>query len=404
MLKNIIYSLLEKRHFWRYASFSEIAELYASRTLRTAAIHLASGFASVYLYQEGYGLPWIISFWLLYFTLKIPFTFFAGHLAAWFGPKHGILFSNLLSIPAMAVFGFVPELGVWAIIIWGILTCLSSSIYQLCYTIDFSKVKDAKHAGKEIAFMNILDKIAVGTTPLLGGVIALFFGPQVVMWVAAVFYAVAALPLLLTIEPLHIYQRLMYRGFRWSLALKSILSQVGIGFDVVTTGTAWNLFIAIAIFPNEGDDAYVMLGALSSVTIVAAIAASYTYGKLIDRRQGGRLLRYSVIGNALVHASRPFAVTPASIVGTNITNEVATMGYTMAYTRGLFDTADISGHRILYLVLMEAMANLGAVIACIALLICISFSGNDGGLRAFFFVAAGFVLLIGTARFQLYRR
>lgn len=403
-MKNFIYRILEKRHYWRYASFSEIAELYASRTLRVIAIHLASGFASVYLLQQGYSLAWIMLFWLVYFILKVPATFLAGHFIAWFGPKHGILISNLLSIPALAVFGFVPVLGVWAIFIWGGLTCISGAVYQLSFLTDFSKVKNDEHAGKEIAFMNILDKIAVGISPIVGGVIALFFGPQVIMWSAALFYAVAALPLLLTIEPLRIYQHLSYRGFRWSMALRSTLSQLGIGFDVVTTGTIWSLFIAIVIFPGEGDAIYVTLGALSSVTIVAAIVASYAYGKLIDRRRGGRLLRYSVIGNALVHLSRPFAVSPATIVTTNITNEVATMGYSMAYTRGLFDSADLSGHRIVYLMVMEALANIGAVIACAVILLCIVAAGDETGLRSFFFVAAGFVLLIGTASFRLYRK
>ena len=404
MFKSFIYNLLEKRHYWRYASFSEIAELYTSRTLRTIAIHLASGFASVYLYQTGYSLTWIITMWLVYFAAKIPMSFFAGHIAAWFGPKHGILLSNILAIPAMAVFGFVPVIGENAIFVWLGLSCLSAAIYQICYTIDFSKIKNAEHAGKEIAFMNILDKVAVGVSPLIGGVVALFFGPQVIMWVAAVFYLVAAIPLLLTAEPLRIYQRLAYRGFRWRLAFRNIFSQIGIGFDVVTTGTIWSLFIAIIIFPNEGDEVYVLLGGLSSVTIIAAILTSYAYGKLIDRRRGRLLMRISVIGNALVHLSRPFASTPVSIVGTNIVNEVATMGYVMPYTRGVFDTADISGYRILYVTVMEALANIGAVIACITTLVLIGLSSGPQGLHTFFFVAAGFVLLIGTASFRLYRK
>lgn len=404
MIKSFIYRLLEKRHYWRYASFSEIAELYTSRTLRTIAIHLASGFASFYLLQDGYSLAWIITMWLIYFAAKIPMSLFAGHITAWFGPKHGILLSNVLAIPAMVVFGFVPTAGEWAIAVWLALTCVSQSIYQVSYTTDFSKVKNAEHAGKELAFMNILEKVAIGLSPLIGGVIALFFGPQVVMWSAAVFYIVAALPLLLTAEPIRIYQRLAYRGFSWKLAFRNTLSQVGIGFDVLTTGTVWSLFIAIVIFPYEGDAVYVLLGALSSVTIVAAVIASYTYGRLIDHRRGNLLLRVSVVANSLVHLSRPFASTPIAVAGTNITNEVATMGYVMSYTRGVFDTADISGHRILYIAIMDALSSMGAVIACATLLGLIAVSGEGSALHTFFFVAAGFVLLIGTASFRLYRK
>jgi FlaA1/EpsC-like NDP-sugar epimerase len=44
MIKTLIYSLLERRHYWRYVSFSEIAEIYASRTLRVLAVSMVSVF------------------------------------------------------------------------------------------------------------------------------------------------------------------------------------------------------------------------------------------------------------------------------------------------------------------------------------------------------------------------
>ena len=404
MIQNLIYRLLEQRHFWRYASFSEIAELYTARTLRVIAISIASGFASVYLYQVGYSLTFIAGFWAIYFLLKIPFSFLTAHFAARFGPKHGILVSNILYIPAMIALGFVPNIGFIGILIWGTLLVVSTSLYGLCYTIDFSKIKNNEHAGKELAFMNILEKIALGISPIIGGLVALWFGPQVVMWMSALFFVLAAFPLLGSAEQTHTHQKIAYRDFPWRMAVRSMFAQTGIGFDLVTTGTAWSLFIAIVIFPGAGDGVYVTLGTLSSVTIVAAVVASYAYGKLIDRRQGGTLLKMSVIANALVHMSRPFATTPAMIVGINITNEVATMGYSMAFARGMFDTADLSGHRIVYLSAIDAVANFGAALACLVLLACVVLLGDSSGLRTFFFFAAGFVLLISTANFRLYRK
>lgn len=403
MLKKIIFSILEHRHFWRYASFSEIAELYASRTLRVIAISLASGFASVYLFQIGYSLIFIMGFWTVFYLTKVPLIFIASFIVARIGPKHGILLSNILSIPGMISLGFAPTLGFTTIIIWGCFTAISASIYQICYVIDFSKVKNAEHAGKELAFMNILEKIAIGISPIIGGLIALYFGPSIVMWAAALFYVAAALPLLSSIEPVKTRQKISYRNFPWRSIYHSLISQVGLGFDVITTATVWSLFIAIVIFPNTGDEVYVTLGTLSSVTALVAIGASYTYGKIIDRSKGGVLLKAGVIANAMVHVSRAFANSPATIVATNVTNEVATTGYNMAYVRGVFDAADQSGHRIVYLSTMEAIANFGAAIACFTLIMTVQAFGSTDGLRSFFFIAAAFVLLIGTAKFRLYR-
>ena len=404
MLKNFIYHFLERRHFWRYASFSEVAELYASRTLRVIGIHLASGFASVFLIQIGYSLSFIMTYWAIYFLSKIPLSYAAALIAARFGPKHGIFISNVLYIPAMASLALAPYFGLWAIISWGACMALSATLYQLCYLIDFSKVKSVDHAGKEIGFMNILEKIAIGVSPLIGGLVALFFGAQAIMWVAASVFLLAAVPLMRTSEPTRTRQKIAFRGFPYRTAWHSLVSQVGIGFDVVSTAHIWGLFIAIVIFPGWGDEIYVTLGALSSITILTAIAISYAYGKLIDRNRGGDLLSISVIANAVVHLFRPFAVGVTPIIATNIANEVATTGITMSYMRGMFDTADRSGHRIMYLCMIEMMANFGAALACGVLLIAISLVGDNDGLRVFFFVAAGFVLLAGTARFQLYRK
>ena len=403
-MKNIFYNFLKSRHFWRYASFSEIAELYMSRTIRIIAVYVATGFTSVYLFKEGYSLTFILICWVCYYVFKIPQIFLAAYLAAKIGPKHGIMISNLLYIPAMISIGFVPNFGLPAIIVWAMFTAFSTSIYQLCYNIDFSKIKNVEHAGKEIAIMNIFEKVAISLSPIAGGLVALFFGPQVVMWVAAVLFLLAALPLLKTSEQVSVRQKINFRGFPWRMAIRSLIAQSGIGFDYITTGVIWGLFITIAVLSESGDAIYVNLGVLSSLTVLVAIVTSYAYGRLIDRKKGGNLLKFSVIANAFVHVSRAFSLTPASVVITNVTNEMATTGYNMAFMRGMFDTADLSGHRIVYLCASEFTSVIGALIGCLVAVGCITIQGDINGMKVFFLIAAVAVLTIGTAKFQLYRK
>lgn len=404
MVKQFIYNILKARHFWRYASFSEIAELYISRTMRVIAMNIVAGFTSVYLYEEGYSLTFIMSFWMCYYIFRMVLAFLSARIVAHFGPKHAILFSNLIYVPALMFLGLMGEFGIVSIILWGVFMAISTSLYASGFMVDLSKVKNAEHAGKELAFMNILDKVAVGISPILGGLIAMWFGLPVVIWLAAILFAMSAIPLLKTIEPTMLRQKIDINGFPWRTAIRCYIANIGIGVDLITTGVAWNLFIVIVVFPTVGWDVYVKLGALSSVTIVAAIFASYAYGKIIDRKQGGSLLKISVVANALVHLSRPFTANASSIVMTNVTNEVATMGYSMAFTRGVLDTADLSGHRIVFLCLNDIASDIGASIACGLLVVLCSLLGDADGLRIFFTVSACTVLLIGTANFRLYRK
>lgn len=404
MIQQLFHRFLLRRHFWRYATFSEIAELYTSRMLRMLAINISSAFVSVFLYQNGYTVQFIAGYWVAFYLFKAIISLPAAKYAALFGPKHGILLSNLLYIPSMIIYAFVPEWGLVAIATAGLLQGTSSALYDLCYMIDFSKVKSVEHAGKEIAYMNIVEKVATGLSPLIGGLIAFVVGPQATMAAAALLFAFASLPLLKTGEPIKTGQKLVFRGFPWRLVWRNFIAETAAGFDVFASGTAWSLLVAISILGVTSNRVYAELGILLSVVLLAALASSYMYGRLIDRRRGGDLLRATVVADVLVHLVRPFVASPVIVAGVNAANETATTGYSMAFMRGMFDTADTLGYRIAYLGCMEIVINLGSAIAGFTLLMLVSSFGDVHGMKLLFFVAAPVVLLIMTPKFRLYQK
>ena len=66
MIQALIHRWLLRRHFWRHATFSEIAELYASRLMTMFALRFVMVFASVYLYKLDYDLIFIALFWAVF--------------------------------------------------------------------------------------------------------------------------------------------------------------------------------------------------------------------------------------------------------------------------------------------------------------------------------------------------
>lgn len=183
------------------------------------------------------------------------------------------------------------------------------------------------------------------------------------------------------------------------------VAHFSVGFDAFTTTIAWSLFYAIFIIGvATSNEIYAVAGVLSSVVLLAALAASYAYGLLIDRKKGRELLVISTVINALTHLSRPFTNNALNIATLNIANEAATTGYMMAYNRAVFDNADLSGQRVAYIGVLEVIGNLGAALAGVVLMLLIAVFGVQSALEAFFFVTAGVVLLVLTARFPLYRK
>jgi MFS family permease len=373
--------------------------------LRMMALNIAASFMSIFLYQNGYGIPFIAFFWGLFFLFKAVVALPVAAIAARIGAKHGILLSNIMYIPSMILFALLPVYGPFLLIFVVLLQGSSSALYAISYSTDFSKVKSALHAGKEIAYMNIIEKMTAGLSPLVGGLLAFAFGPEVVLVIAAVLFSLAAVPLLRTPEQESPNQKLVFKGFAWHLIRPNIPAHFAVGFDVFSSGTVWSLFVAVFILGVAStNEVYAANGALLSVVVFAALGASYAYGKLIDQEKGGVLLRISSFGNALTHLLRAFTTTPVGVAGLNIANEAATTGYSMALTRGVFDNADLSGQRVTYLGIVEAIANFGAAIAGFSLAILAVLLEDKLSMHIFFFIAAAVVLLIATSRFALYRR
>lgn len=372
--------------------------------MRTFALRIVTTFTSIYLYQEGYSLVFIAFFWAAFYLLKVPLSWPSAKLIARYGPKHGTLISNLVPAFSMALLPLIPIYGLGALIPWGILQAFSSGLNDLSYLVDFSKIKNSQHAGKELGYMNIFEKIAAGVSPVVGGFLAFFFGPEAIMILSALLFMLAAAPLFKTGEPTHTHQKLEFRGFPWRTAWRSLVAETAVGYDVFVSATAWTLFMVVIVFAGNGDEIYAKVGVLTSVTLVAALVASYSFGKLIDHRRGKELLKVAVVANAITHFFRPFVGSPIGVVASNLANETATTGYGMAFTRGMFDTADRSGHRIVYLFFIEMVVNFGAALGGVLLGILFLLVGDEWGLKSFFFISAFVVLIIGTPRFMLYHK
>lgn len=404
MFKKIIKSVFRRRHFWRYATFDEVAELYVSRLLRMSAIHIVGSFMSIYLFQIGYSVVQIALYWAAFYAFKAIISIPLTTVIAKFGPKHSILASNLLYIPAMVLFAILPNIGAWLLLPILVIQAISVTLYSIAYNVDFSKVKSVEHAGKEIAYMNIVERAATGLSPLIGGVLAFFLGPQALIIASAILFAVAAVPLLRTDEQVHTNVKLSFQGFPWHLVRQHAVAQWSLGVDVFASGTVWTLYTAVLIIGvTSSNEVYLANGVLLSVILFAALGTSYAFGKIVDQKKGRSLMNIGAILNSVTHLLRPFTNNPVSVAGLNVGNEMATTAYTLPYTRGVFENADLSGRRREYLAITEILANAGACLAALVLALMGMLMGETSALSWFFFVAAVSALLVLTARFPLYK-
>lgn len=394
MIQALISRIFRRRHYWRFASFDEVAELYTSRLLMTFALNIVNLFAAVYMYKLGYSILFIVTLYGVFNLAKVPLSYFAAKYVAYYGPKHGILLAGLIRIPSLIAFMFAPVYGLPAVLVFVALGTLSATIYDLSYLVDFSKVKHALSAGREIGTMIIIEKSARIISPLIGGVIASLYGPQVTIAVACIVVAFSAVPLFRTIEPTKTRRRLHFDGFPWRHARSSLASETVVGFDFITSGMSWTLFLTVVVFASYGDDIYATVGGLVSLGVFSSVITAWTFGKIVDKQKGGALLGFGTIANSIIHLFRPFATSVPGVMAVNIANETATSAYAIPFTRTVFDVADSSGFRIQYMMMIEMALGFGLALGCFVLALCVILLGDTEGFKLMFVVAALYQLIM----------
>lgn len=402
MVKKILLSIIRRRRFWQNVNFSEVGELYAARMIRTIAINIGAAFMSVYMLKNGYTIVDVSLFWAAYFGFKVIISLPLAQLIAVIGAKKAILISNFLYVPSMIAFMFLTDFGIWSLLVAGSFQAVSAALYDMAYTVNFSRVKSAKQAGSQVALMNIAEKVAKGISPLIGGLLAMFFDPRATIAISAIFFIFAAWPMMRSNDSMRVGFRLAPKGFPWKMAGRSLVMQMPMGFDVYASGSAWSIFLASLIFTASGNQVYAELGALTSLILLVSIASTHMYGRLIDKRAGGSLLRWTAIGNIFVNIFRALARTPSAAVGTNAAGEVVVTGYSMAFMRGMFDVADKSRFRVFYIGMAQVALNIGSTLAALTLAGAVALFNIDSGFTIFYLLTAAVVSFIVLAKFRVY--
>ncbi len=405
MLKKIVHAVLLRRRFWRFATMSEVAEIYASRMLRIAALNVVSAFVATFLYQNGVSIAEIGFMWAAMYFFKSIIALPLATVVAWIGPKHSTLVANIMYIPSMIMIALIPEHGIWLIAPAFAFQAVSTVLYTISYSVNFSKVKSMHKAGKEIATMNMIEKITAGLSPLVGGFMAFMWGLQVTIAFSAVLFLFAAVPLFRTGEPVRTRRVLKFKGFPWKMFFSQLPAHFAYGFDFPAAGVAWSLYVAVIIIGvDSNNEVYAISGMLLTIVFLVALACSYIYGRLIDRKKGWALYNAGAVVTIATHALRPFINTTIAVVGFNAVREAGHTATILPYMRATYDSADISGARSTYLGLVEMTATFAQGISSVVFGLFMLFAATSEGFYMYFFVCAAVMSLFLIAKFPLYHK
>jgi MFS transporter, DHA1 family, multidrug resistance protein len=397
MIRRLIHQFIRPRHYWRRVDFDELAELYVSMMMRSLALSLVAIFVPIYLWELGFSLSAILGFVCWFFAFRIFSSYYGSYLVAKIGPKHTIALSYVFLIVSLFMFVGLKQMAIplgFIALFFG----FASSLFYLGYHVDFSKVKHALNGGKEVGYMNFVERTGKILGPLIGGVIAAVFGAEYIFLIAIALFLLGLLPLFLTAEPVRIERRPDFRVLKKRNLTRDYISFTGIMINSTIIGSLWPLYVALFVIQFE--NLYIGVGLMASVGSVLGLASALAIGSIIDKRKGRAVLRLSSVLHGVVNVLRAFVPNLAFAVGLNAFGEVTDNGTRLVHVKGMYDKADSVGGRIEYISMMETVSCVVKLFVYLGLLSLSLVVGAREVLMIAMFVAALAILLVNAENFK----
>jgi MFS family permease len=392
--------IIQKKHFWRTVGFDELSEIYATQLLRSLAISLVGIFVPIYMYKLGYSITAIAGMFLVWFIVRIPFSYLSARAIARFGPKHSMAIAVAVQIAYLSLILSLDSMQ-WPLWMIGIVGSLSYGLYLMAFEVDFSKIKHTEHGGKEVGYLQIFERIGAILGPIVGGIVATVFDPRYTVALAIFVLCCSLIPLFLTDEPTRKHQRLTIKGFPYKQNRRNFIVTGAFMLENIVSITIWPLFLGAFIIVTN---TYAAIGALASVSTIAALVTAYIIGKMIDDNKGKLLLNIGAYANAVIHLLRIFVSTIGQAFAINLANEPLTTMYRMPFLKGVYDASDsVPGYRIIYYMISDMHGAVGNILFWSFIYIASSNLSDKLTLQLVFIIGAIMSIVITRQKFAALR-
>lgn len=381
--------------------FEELAEIYASMSLRSFGFSVIGIFVPVYLYTEGVTLRGIFLFFTLFFIIRIPLAICAAFVVGRIGPKHTIAVSTIVIIMFLLMLLSYNLVG-WPLLLLAAGYSAANALFFTAYHTDFSKIKHKSHGGKELGWLLIFEQSGRSLGPIVGGLLGGLFAPEFTLMFAIAVLLGSLVPLFLTNEPVKIHQNIKYSGFKVKEHIRDYRAFGGLNVSHFAIVVIWPLFVAVTIFNTN---TYEKLGILIGVSMAVSIFSAHMFGRFIDSQRGLYLLRYGVVMNVVLLLSKSLITGVGGAVAASTLGQPIFLAYRMPLSKAMYDRADdIEGYRIVYISLMEVASAFIKALYCGSLLIATYFFDPILVLRLGFVAAALIGLLMLTQKFPALKK
>lgn len=278
-----------------------------SITISSLIARLGSGLVGIFipllLLNKGLELWQVCGFYVLYALSKLFINYPVTKLINRYGARIGLISGYSFMAAFMILLTIYLAGGqYWSLLLMPPLMALQNSFFWNSQHLHISRVMDESRKNRDIAMMANLGRIVGIFAPLIGGSIAILFGPA---WLAGV----ASIIILLAIIPVWQLDKLagghkISNNLSYSLKhapVRDLIAEFAFSSHTAVGVMVWPIYLAVFI-PYFGQ-----IGIIASVATAASVIIVHFMAKRGDKGKSYQLLIEGTAGSSAVHIGRILA-------------------------------------------------------------------------------------------------
>jgi MFS family permease len=353
----------ELRHHHFRLKYTELNEIYIFNSLRTLAFSFITIFIPIYLLSLGFTIQSIFIYYISFYLMESLCESVSVRLIRILGPKHVIA----LSVPFMFIHFFLLQTlsqynwSLWVVAITG---AIALGLYWQAYHYDFSKAKRRKSAGKDVSRSYALVFFMSAFAPFIGGYVSDNYGVFMTFMIVIFLLLVGTLALFKTGDNHSRARKIDLSLLDFNEIKKDIVARAGLGWEASASMIIWPLFIYL-IFDN-----YQSIGAVTSISMLAAMFIVHFIGKKVDIKPDSKpkIIKFGSSLKSIVYLLKVFVSTVLGVYLINIVRSAVGAFLLVGWDSEYYLHADEES-RSEYLYVMELVIDFARALYFIILLV-----------------------------------
>jgi MFS family permease len=289
-----------RNHQFHFFGNKEVTSLYFTIALVRFSLGLVTVFIPIYLWELGYSIWQILSF----FALESLYLVLVGLLVIPLLRRMSDKSMLITSIPLFVLYALaLSQLGTyaWLFFLIPLFDASKAIFFNTGYHLDFAGASDKKDLGKEIGLRFMLGSLVALMSPFVGGLIIARYSFPTVFIITAILLCTAIIPLIF------FPKRQVSPNLSIKKVLKTIsdkktwahaISNIGYANEFVVGLILWKLYMYIFIGDIE------VFGALISLSLFVSAFVTFIAGAQTDNGKRKKVLTFTAIATSLVWLSR----------------------------------------------------------------------------------------------------